>query len=296
LPEIVVVDGGPDFDSVHFTTMLATLSITRIQRPPEDPRFGKEIERLFGAFKECFARGLPGFTPGIAHSRKVSGAFSPAKRAELRFHEIVELLEAYTFQGYNLAPKPGCLETRQHLSASSAMVFPFSGRKVDSDIRFFVLSAVEAPADSYQLVAHRGVRVYGTTYSCPALLSYRGPKKTASVKIEPFDSSIVYVCLDSTWHVCRSTNAVVHDALALPELLERTSEHLQLRHLATSMAREAQQAAYESKKARLASMLDWNKEIQRNVSTTPQPNQLPSERPPMKMDDIGDLAMEDDST
>lgn len=98
LPEIIVVDGGPEFRSVHFTTMLATLGVTRVDRPPEDPRFGKEVERLFGSFKERFFRGLPGFIPGIANDRKTSGSHNASQRARLTFHDLIDALEAYAYQ------------------------------------------------------------------------------------------------------------------------------------------------------------------------------------------------------
>ena len=294
LPEILVVDGGSDFDSIHFTTMLACLSVTRIERPPEDPRFGKEIERLFGAFKECFARGMPGFIPDIGNARKISGRLSPAKRAALQFHELVELLEIYAFQGYNYQPKPDSLETRLHLRANSDAAFPFSGRKVSSDTPFLILTSVDARAKFYQLIPGRGIRVYGSAYTCPALLAYRGLKKHVQVRLEPFDSSIAYVCLEGTWHVARSTAAPIHEAMPQSMIFERTAEKQQLRNMLNSLAQEAQQESYELKSAKVHSVLNEETRFRKaDVAEEPVTVQKPK-RSRARMSDIDELAMEDE--
>jgi transposase InsO family protein len=48
LPQILVLDGGKEFDSVYFETLLARYECTKKTRPPAKPRFGSVCERLFG--------------------------------------------------------------------------------------------------------------------------------------------------------------------------------------------------------------------------------------------------------
>ena len=48
LPQIVVLDGGREFDSVYFETLLARYECTKKTRPPAKARFGSVCERLFG--------------------------------------------------------------------------------------------------------------------------------------------------------------------------------------------------------------------------------------------------------
>jgi putative transposase len=247
LPEIIVVDGGPEFDSVHFTALLAVLGVTRINRPPEDPRFGKEVERLFGVFKERFARGLPGFITGIQNARKCSGSHSATKRAELRFHHVIDVLEDFVFNGYNHEPKPQCMESRLALRAQSDDKFPFSGKRVLYDISFLVQTAVEAPGAHYELSPGRGIRVYGVWYNCAALVDYFGPKKLVTVRVEPFNKSVVYVCLNGLWHVTRSAEAMYFSAIPESEAIGLTTEHQQLGSLRSSMALEEEHRSYERK-------------------------------------------------
>jgi putative transposase len=297
LPEVLVVDGGPEFDSIHFTTLLATLNITRIERPPEDPRFGKEVERLFGTFKECFARGLPGFVPGIAFSRKVSGKWSPAKRARLELYELIDILEIYIFQGYNNEPTPGTITSRYASRAKSEAVLPFGGRRVVLDTRFLILTATPAPANCYQLAAGRGIRVYGHWYSCRALLHYAGAKKYVEVRVEPFDSSIVYVCVSHRWHVCRSSNTTLHRGLSESEVIAKTTEHQHLRQLKKAITLQAQQDSYQRKmvayEGALASRAESNDSAVQPKTTLHETSDRKEKR--TRFEHIGDLVMDEEA-
>jgi putative transposase len=294
LPETLVVDGGKEFHSIHFTALLASLAVTRFERPPEDPRFGKEVERLFGSFKESFARGLPGFVPGVAYARKMSGKLSSANRAGIEFSKLVEMLESYVFDGYNLAPKPGTISSRNEMRAKSDAAFPFNGRRVALDTAFLIQTAVDAPRDSYQVAHGRGIRVYGTWYGCPALFEYRGAKKAVQVRIEPFDSSIAYICLGDTWLVCRSTAASINDALPTLEVIARAAQHQQLRALTAALAREAELATYETKKSALGLLQPKGP---RTITPMANKAEIPTSKPkhgPMVIEVIEDLLMDEE--
>lgn len=296
LPEIIVVDGGKDFQSVHFTTMLATLGVTRIDRPPEDPRFGKEVERLFGTFKERFCRGEAGFIPGIENARKTSGSHSSSQRARLTFHDLIDALEAFAFNGYNHEPKPQGVESRLALRAKSDEMFPFSGLHISCDTPFLIQTAVEAPSEAYQLARGRGVRVYGVWYSSRGILDYRGPKKEVRIRIEPFDKSIVYVCFEKLWHVCRSSDSIACGALPESQVIEDTALHQQLRGLAAQMALEAEHASYEQKRLSLPPVIteaEGSKRFGRTKMPKNQGRKQSPRRHVPKMDDIADLMMEE---
>jgi putative transposase len=58
-PQAVVVDGGKEFHSICFDTMLARYHCTKKTRPVAQPRFGSVIERLFGTTNTKLYRLLP---------------------------------------------------------------------------------------------------------------------------------------------------------------------------------------------------------------------------------------------
>jgi len=49
-PQNLVVDGGKEFESVYFDTLLARFECIKKTRPPAKARFGSVCERLFGTF------------------------------------------------------------------------------------------------------------------------------------------------------------------------------------------------------------------------------------------------------
>jgi putative transposase len=297
LPEMLIVDGGQEFDSVHFTTTLAGLRVTRANRPPEDPRFGKEAERVFGVFKEQFARGLPGFVDDLANARKVSGGFSASKRAALRLPELLESLETYVFSGYNFGPKSGSLDVRVDLRAQSDAMFPFSGSRLTWDTEFLIQTSIEAPRDTHRLSPGRGVRVYSRWYSSQGLHDYRGFKKDLSVRVDPFDDSLVYARIDDRWHVCRSSNSIVNAALPEYEIIAKTAEHQQLRGLIRHVAIEATRCAYDLKMGCLKTSAD--SKLQKNTSSQNLTHETPAvprgRKRARRLEDISDLPLEGES-
>lgn len=261
LPEQIIVDGGPDLVSAHFQVMLAMLNVTWTNRPPEDPRFGGEVERTFGTVKEQFARGQAGFVPAIGTARKISGKLSASKRAKLTFQDLLKLTEQYIFDGYNHETSVNDSDSRIALRGISEKTFPFSGRKVVLDTRFLILSAIEAPADSYEIAQGRGIRVYGKWYSCKALRTHGGWKKDVRVKLETLDYSIIYICIKDYWFVCRCNNALINEGLPRTEVIALTSEHQQLRRIKNALAMESQQATYELRRPIIHEIIQRNADV-----------------------------------
>ena len=238
LPEMIIVDGGSDFKSCHFQVMLATLGVIRCERPPEDPRFGQEVERLFGAFKDRFVRGMPGYGISIERSRAVSASFKSDRRATLSLIDAFNVLEAYTFQGYNHNLRPGENWSRYALRERLLASFPHCGRSVIWDNRFLVATSIEAPDRTYKLWPGRGLHVNDRWYTAPGLMRYRGYKKDIAVRLEPYADSVVYVCIESKWFVCMNSNTRQHSSLSERSLLMASAERSDLSALRKELANE----------------------------------------------------------
>ncbi|KAF1725196.1 integrase catalytic domain-containing protein [Pseudoxanthomonas japonensis] len=245
LPEMVIVDGGSDFRSSHFFVMLASLKVVRCERPPEDPRFGQQVERLFRDFKERFARGLPGFGISIERSRAVSGAFKAAAGSTLTLLDAFEALEAFVFQGYNNGSKPGEVSSRYALRHKAERTYPHGGRRIAWDMRFLIATSVESPDAGYKLWTGRGIHVHGKWYSSPKLLAYRGYKKDLSVRIEPYADSVIYVCIEGKWLECRNSDSPLQLAMSETSLLFRTAERHDLSALRVELTNDMNRCVAE---------------------------------------------------
>ncbi len=228
LPEMIVVDGGSDFRSAHFQVMLATLHVVRCERPPEDPRFGQEVERLFGAFKERFARGIPGFGISIEKARAVSATFKSERRATLSLLDAFNVLEAYVFQGYNHSPKPGENSSRYALKERALRYYPHCGHSTSWDLKFLIATSIEAPGKGYTLWSGRGLHVNDKWYTSSRLTAYRGYKKDLTVRLEPYADCVVYVCIEGKWLVCMNSKAKLQFAMAERSLLMASAERSDL--------------------------------------------------------------------
>lgn len=268
--ELLVVDGGAEFKSVHFSVMLATFGVIRCERPPEDPRFGQEVERLFGHFKDRFAKGLPGFGLSIEQARAVSGSMKTHRHAKLSLLDAFSAIEAYTFRGYNFGIKPGERSSRTDIRSRAMSVFPWSGRLVEWSLKFLIATSIEAPAAHYTLWNGRGVHVYGRWYSSPALLVYRGYKKDITVRIEPHDSAVIYVCIEGRWLVCAHSSSSLHAALSDRRLISEASEFHDLRAIRKELSNEMDREAAEIVTAKLEEISS------KNTSEASSESHLPS--------------------
>lgn len=289
LPEMIIVDGGSDFRSVHFQVMLGTLGVVRCERPPEDPRFGKEVERLFGAFKERFARGLPGFGISIEKSRAVSASFKSERRAALSLLEGFNVLEAYVFQGYNHSPKPGENSSRYAMKERALRFYPHCGRSIDWDLRFLIATSIEAPDSGYTLWPGRGLHVNDKWYTSSRLAAYRGYKKDLIVRLEPYADCIVYVYLDGKWVVCLNSQAKLQFAMAERSLLMATAERSDLRAVRKELENEMTRCAASIVNQKLEEIAKKRSSQPAQVSSetaSVAPNDAQTERVLFSFDDI----------
>lgn len=228
LPEMLIVDGGSDFKSVHFSTMLATLGVTKCERPPEDPRFGKEVERVFGVFKQKFARGMPGYGISIERARSVSAAFKASNTARLTLVDAFEVLEAFIFRGYNACCPAGRTLSRIELREAAMSTFPHGGRACAWDLRFLIATSVEAPAEDYRLTPGRGLHVNGFWYTSGYLSRYVGYKKDLVVRVEPYADSIIYVWVEDRWCICMRSDVRLQAAITEATLVFGAAQHQDL--------------------------------------------------------------------
>ena len=79
LPQMLVLDGGSEFDSIYFETLLARCEVTKKTRPPAKARFGSTCERIFGTANDQFLHNLQGNTQ--------VGAFHPPDHQKRRSPE-----------------------------------------------------------------------------------------------------------------------------------------------------------------------------------------------------------------
>jgi putative transposase len=81
LPQILVVDGGSDFNSIYFESLLAFHNVTKFERPTAEPRAGSVEEWLFGKTTTAFINNLLGNTQALKKPREMTRSVDPRRKA-----------------------------------------------------------------------------------------------------------------------------------------------------------------------------------------------------------------------
>ncbi len=103
-PQSLVVDGGKEFESVYFDTLLARFECTKKTRPPAKARFGSVCERLFGTSNTHFIHNLAGNTQITKNVRQVTKSVDPKRHAGWTLSELHKALCAWAYEVYETIP------------------------------------------------------------------------------------------------------------------------------------------------------------------------------------------------
>src|SRR5437016_14467872 len=106
LPQILVVDGGKEFESVYFETLLARYECTKKTRPPAKARFGSVCERLFGTANTHFVHNLLGNTQITRNVRQVTKSVDPKKHAIWPLAGLYDRMCEYLYDIYDTIQHP----------------------------------------------------------------------------------------------------------------------------------------------------------------------------------------------
>ena len=106
LPTAIVVDGGPEFQSVYFEQLLALYRVRKQQRPGSEPRFGSPQERLFGSLDTEFLYHLLGNTQATREPRQMTRTTHPAHLAVWTLPRLAERVKQWADEEYDTLRHP----------------------------------------------------------------------------------------------------------------------------------------------------------------------------------------------
>ncbi len=244
LPQILVVDGGSDFNSTYFESLLAFHNITKLERPAADPKAGDVEERLFGTTKTGFIDNLLGNTKALKNPREMTASVDPRRKAiwtlAAFYRRFCQWLYDVFSNNYHTA-----LERTPHEEYEAGIILsgvrPY--RDVEYDQKFLFQSMPTSDGGEELLVHyHRGVQVHYEFYWSKAFDDGDVVGTKVEVRVDPFDISRVFACVKGEWTQCDAKH------------------FLALRH---HSARELQLITDELHKRRSASAQQYSITIQR---------------------------------
>jgi transposase InsO family protein len=205
LPQTVVVDGGPEFASVYFETLLARYECTKKTRPGAAPRFGSVCERLFGTTNTRFIHTLAGNTQLLQHGRQVTGAVAPKAQACWTLGRLWTYLCTWAYEVYDTLEHPALGQSPREAFASGLLQSGQRPQRLiadDEDFRMLTLPTTRKGTATVQ--PRLGVKINHLYYWSDAFLDPVIEGTQVPIRFDPFDAGLAYAFVGGHWMRCIS--------------------------------------------------------------------------------------------
>lgn len=203
LPQTLVVDGGPEFRSTYFETLLAFYRVTKKTRPWAAPHFGSVCERLFGTTNTQFVHNLTGNTQLTRQVRQVTAAVDPRQHAAWTLPALYTALETWATAIYDQAVH-STLGASPQATYQGAMQQHGERRHqvVPDDETFRLLTSPAPRGGTAQVQPGRGVKLHYIYYWATAMQDPAVEQTRVPVRYDPFDISHAYAYIGGRWVEC----------------------------------------------------------------------------------------------
>jgi hypothetical protein len=224
-PQVVVVDGGRDFQSIYFETLLARYECTKKTRPAAKPRFGSVCERLFQTANTQFIHNLKGNTQVTRLVRQVTQSVNPKGQAVWPFEELHHRLTEYAYEIYDILHHPTLGQSpREAYDAGIASTGQRVHRLIAYDREFLVHTLPTTCKGTAKIAPGRGIKIHNLYYWSDAFRTPDVEKQHVAVRYDPFDAGTAYAFVSKEWTDCHSEYFSVFHGRSEKEIMLATQE------------------------------------------------------------------------
>ncbi len=225
LPQNLVVDGGKEFQSIYFDTLLARFECTKKTRPPAKARFGSVCERLFGTSNTRFIHNLAGNTQIMKNVRQVTKSVNPKRHAEWTLAELYGYLCQWAYEVYDTISHPALGQSpREAFTAGLAQSGIRPNRMVTYDEEFRLWTLPTTARGHARVVPGKGVKINHVFYWAAALRNPEVERTLVPVRYDPYDAGVAYVYVRNHWVQCVSEHYSTLRGKSEHELMLATAE------------------------------------------------------------------------
>jgi len=224
-PQTLVVDGGRDFESVYFETLLARFECTKKSRPPAHPRFGSVCERLFGTATTQFFDNLLGNTQLTRKARLVTKSVDPKAQSVWTLERLYERLSEWAYEIYDSAEHPALGQSPREAFAAGIMQGGHRPhRLIAYDEQFQLLTLPTTRKGTAKVVPGRGVKINGLYYWSDQFRDPSVEKTQAPVRYDPYDLGLAWAFVAHRWVRCVSEYHAIFHGRSEKELMIASNE------------------------------------------------------------------------
>lgn len=232
LPQTIVVDGGREFESTYFETLLAYYECTKKTRPPAKARFGSICERLFGTTNTQFIHNLLGNTQIMRHVRQVTKSNSPVGQAAWTLVHLYDYLSSFLFEIYDTIEHPALGQTpREAYFAGLQSSGARTNRFISYDQAFLIATLPTTQRGTAKVVPGRGVIINCVRYWAEAFRDPNVENQGVQVRYDPFDIGTAYAFVRNCWTECHSEHYVALQGRSEKEIMLASKEVRRRRQL-----------------------------------------------------------------
>jgi putative transposase len=205
LPQTFVIDGGLEFESTYFETLLARYECTKKTRPPAESRFGSVCERLFGTLNTRFLHNLQGNTQVMRNVRQVTKSINPKNHAIWTIGSFYPRFKEFAYEIYDTIDHPtlGCTP-REMFALGMRKSGNRAHRIIPYSEDFLMFTLPTTKKGNAKVCAARGVKINSIYYWSDAFRNPEVERSSVEVRYDPFDAGIAYAFVCGTWVKCYS--------------------------------------------------------------------------------------------
>ncbi|MFG0215289.1 TnsA endonuclease N-terminal domain-containing protein [Brevibacillus porteri] len=199
-PQTLVVDGGKEFESIYFESLLARYYCIKKKRPGAKPRFGSVCERLFGSTNTRFINNLIGNTQITKNVRQITKEVNPRRNAVWTFQEFSKRLAEWAYEMYDTIEHPALGESpRDSFLNGLARTGIRNHRIVPYDQDFILLTLPSTRKGTAKVEPERGVMINRIYYWSNFFRDPEVEYKQIHVRYDPFDISKAFAFVKKNW-------------------------------------------------------------------------------------------------
>ncbi len=203
LPTALVVDGGPEFQSVYLEQLLALYQVRKQQRPASEPRFGSPQERLFDSLDTTVLYHLLGNTQATREPRQMTRTTDPRRLAVWTLPRLAERVQQWADEEYETLRHPALgMTPRQAYERSIERDGKRAHKEIPYDETFRMATFPTTRKGTAKVIPGVGVRITHLDYWCEAMRDPMVENQQVNVRYDPFNVSVGYAYIHHRWRKC----------------------------------------------------------------------------------------------